>query len=205
MLHRPTVAMVANPALSYHSSFDTPDRIEPETLKRNALIAGTYVLGFADADESVCGFLADAIRTQVGTMIAENTHPREKRLLEEAAALALHSLNRISEKADYPAAVFSTEPAPDYAKEAENWIPERIMLGALTFKGERNGKVFNAAWNSAMNIPVFWIDGKRNLWQIAYLSSVEKGNCTDQQIKEELDMLTDYFECLAEHNYIRWL
>ena len=56
-----------------------------------------------------------------------------------------------------------------------------------------------------MNIPVFWIDGKRNLWQIAYLSAVEKGKCTDAEIKEELEMLTDYFECLAESGYIRWL
>ena len=79
------------------------------------------------------------------------------------------------------------------------------MLGALTFKGEYNGKKFNAAWNGDMNIPVFWINGKRNLWQIAYLSAVEKGKCTDKEIKEELEMLTDYFECLAENNYIRWL
>lgn len=205
MFSRPTVAMVACPALSYHTSFDTPDRIEPDSLKHNALIAGTYVWGFATADDETCTFLADTIRAQIGTMVAESTNPREKRLMEEAAALALHSLNRISDKAHYPALEFSTEPAPDYAKDAESRIPQRIIPGALTFKGERNGKVFNAAWSGDMNIPVFWIDGKRNLWQIAYLSAVEKGNCTDEQIKEELELLTDYFDCLAEHNYIRWL
>lgn len=205
LFRRPTVAMVACPALSYHSSFDTPERIEPETLKRNALIAGTYVWGFANAGEDDCAFLADAIRARTNAMIAEIPHPRHKRLLEEAQALALHSLNRISESVSYPVASFSTEPAPDWAKSAENRIPERIMLGALTFKGERNGKIFNAAWSGDMNIPIFWIDGKRNLWQIAYLSAVEKGKCTDAEIKDELELLTDYFDCLAEHNYIRWL
>jgi len=205
LFDRPAVAMVACPALSYHSSFDTPDRIEPETLKRNALIAGTFVWGFANADETDCAFLADSIRARTDAMIAEIPHPRHKRLLEEAQALALHSLNRICENVTYPAAEFSVEPAPPYAKAAENKIPERIMKGALTFKSTYNGKTFNAAWSGDMNIPVFWIDGKRNLWQIAYLSAVEKGKCTDEQIKEELEMLTDYFACLAENGYIRWL
>lgn len=205
LFFRPTVAMVACPALSYHSSFDTPDRIEPETLKRNALIAGTFVWGFATVDDKTCAFLADAIRARTDAMIAEVPHPRHKRLLEESAALALHSLNRICENVTYPAAEFSAEPAPTYAKDAENKIPERIMAGALTFKGEYNGKSFNAAWSGDMNIPVFWIDGKRNLWQIAYLSAVEKGKCTDEDIKAELEMLTDYFACLAENGYIRWL
>ena len=202
---RPTVAMVACPALSYHSSFDTPDRIEPDTLKRNCLIAGTFVWGFASADEADCAYFAQIIRNQMGTMITEDTHPRQKRLLEEAQALALHSLKRISPEAAHPAVEFYTEPAPDYARYAETKIPERIMQGALTFKGQYNGKTFNAAWSGDMNIPVFWIDGKRNLWQIAYLSAVEKGKCTDEQIKEELEMLTDYFECLAQSDYIRWL
>jgi len=155
--------------------------------------------------EKICEFLADTIRTQTGTMIADSSHPREKRLMEEAAALALHSLNRICENVTYPAVEFSTEPAPEYAKAAGNKIPQRIMAGPLTFKGTYNGKTFNAAWSGDMNIPVFWIDGKRNLWQIAYLSAVEKGKCTDEQIKEELEMLTDYFACLAENGYIRWL
>lgn len=205
LFDRPTVAMVACPALSYHSSFDTPDRIEPDTLKRNSLIAGTFVWGFANAGEADCNFLADAIRARTDAMIAEIPHPRHERLLKETQALALRSLNRICETVSYPAVEFYTEPAPEYAKAAEEKIPQRIMAGALTFKGEYNGKFFNAAWNGDMNIPVFWIDGKRNLWQIAYLSAVEKGKCADEGIKEELEMLTDYFQCLCENGYIRWL
>ena len=203
--HRPTVALCAAPALSYHTSFDRPDRIEPETLRRNALIAGTYVWGFASADDETCSFLADAIGVQTDAMIAESTHPREARMMKEAAALALHSLNRICGNVTYPAVEFFTEPAPEYAKAAQFRIPERIMPGALTFKGTHNGKTFNAAWSGDRNIPLFWIDGKRSLWQIAYLSAVEKGKCTDEQIQEELELLTDYFACLADNNYIRWL
>ena len=81
LFNRPTVAMVACPALSYHSSFDTPDRIEPDTLKRNSLIAGTFVWGFATADEADCGYFARIIRDQMDTMITADTHPRKKKLL----------------------------------------------------------------------------------------------------------------------------
>ena len=204
-LHCPTVAMCAAPALSYHTSMDRPDRIEPETLKRNAVMAGTYVWGFAQADSADCPFLADAIREQGERMIAEADHPRKKRMLQDAIGFALHSLNRIAGQVAYPKVEFDTDPAPDYAKDGEKRIPERLVPGMLTFHGTDIGARMAGRWNGNPQLPVFWIDGKRNLWQIAYLSAVEKGFCTDEQLRQEYECLCDYFDALAEYNYIRWI
>ena len=200
----PTVALVAVPALSYHSSHDSPDTVEPDTLKRNALIMATYAYGFANADGDTCAFLADAIRQRTALDLTADTHPRRQRLLTEAADRAIHSLKRISPEWDAPAADFSAEPAPEYVKPEHLRVPRRLVEGALNFRGERSGKVFAAAWNGGMNIPVFWIDGKRTLWQVAYLSAVEKGKCTDEELREELEFLTEYFECMAEQGYLVW-
>lgn len=200
----PTVALVAVPALSYHSSHDSPDTVEPDTLMRNALILGTYAWGFANGDVDTCRFLAKAIGERTDLDLADGIHPRRRRLLEEARDRAIHSLKRISPEWDSPAVEFSTEPAPDYIKPEHLRVPERLVEGALNFRGERNGKVFAAAWNGGMNIPVFWIDGKRTLWQVAYLSAVEQGKCTDEELREELEFLTEYFDCMAEQGYLTW-
>ena len=39
----PTIAFVSEPALSYHSSMDTPDRIDPAILTRCAVLIGTFM------------------------------------------------------------------------------------------------------------------------------------------------------------------
>ncbi len=200
-LNCPAVALCAAPALSYHSSMDRPERLEPQTLKRNALMVGTYAFGIATADGAACDFLADAIRELTDLWISQSPHPRQRRLLTEASALAMHSLSRIRGEETEAAPEFSTEPAPDWAQEAVKRIPQRITRGCLKFWNDR----YCAAWNRDLNIPVFWIDGKRNLWQIAYLSAVEKGCCTDAQLKAELELLTGYFTCLTENGDIYWI
>jgi len=200
----PTVAMVACPALSYHSSHDTPEQVEPDTLKRNGLIIGTYAWGFATADAETCDFLSQAIRDRVQVDLRADVHPRRRRLLEQAVDLAEASLGRISSQWNRPTPEFYTEPAPDYVTDTHLRVPRRLVDGALTFRGEYKGKSFAASWSGEMNIPLFWSNGKRTLWQIAYLSAVEKNKCTDEQLREELELLTDYFDCLAEHGYLAW-
>lgn len=200
----PTVAMVAVPALSYHSSHDTPEQVEPDTLKRNGLIVGTYAWGFATADEETCSFLSGAIRDRMQADMGPDTHPRRKKLMEQAVDRAVSSMERICPEREGAVPEFYTEPAPAYVTDVHLRVPRRLVEGALTFRGEHNGKSFVASWSGEMNIPLFWIDGKRTLWQIAYLSAVEKGKCTDEQIREELELLTDYFDCLTEYGYLAW-
>lgn len=200
----PTVAMVAVPALSYHSSHDSPDTVEPDTLARNAVIMGTYALGMATGDGDTCRFLADELEGRLALELGQGVHPRRERLLRELTDRAKASLKAICPTWDAPQVELYTDCPPDYVKPEHLRVPKRLVEGALNFRGERNGKVFAAAWNGAMNIPVFWIDGKRTLWQVAYLSAVEKGKCTDEELREELEFLTEYFDCMAENNYLKW-
>lgn len=197
----PTVALVASPALSYHSSMDRPDRIEPETLRRNALIMAAYLWGIATADEDTCDYLAGQIRKQTALGL-EGADPRREKLLLEAKARALHSLNRLG--AAYPAPEETAEPMPDYAKGTGSRIPVRKVLGALNFAGEYNGRKLRAAWNGDYMIITCWADGKRNLWEIAYRSAIEKNRCSDAQIREEFELVSDFFGALEEKGYISW-
>lgn len=197
----PTVALVASPALSYHSSMDRPDRIEPETLRRNALIMGSYLWGLANADGETCAFLEETIRQQTEYR-AQNAHPRKAALLQQAEARALHSLNRLG--ADYPAPTDTVEPMPEYAKARGHHVPKRIVQGVLNVSGVYNGRKLRAAWNGNYMKVTCWADGSRNLWQIAYLSAIEKNKCTDAEIREEFEFVLDFFDCLAENNYICW-
>lgn len=203
--HCPTVALCAAPALSYHTSMDRPDRIEPDTLTRNALIAGTYIWGMADADAKTCAFLADAIREQGSLKIADSVHPRQIRFWEDAIRFGLHSMNRILGNHLYPETDFDTEPVPPYAQEAGKRIPNRSKPGILTFNGTDIVKQFTGRWCGSPHIPVLWIDGKRNLWQIAYLSAMEQGKCMDDEIQKMFEFLCVYFDALEKHGFISWL
>ncbi len=197
----PAVALCASPTLSYHSSLDRPDRLEPETLRRNAVMAGTYAWGLADADADTCAFLENAIRELENDMVREVDYLRQRRLIKDAARLARHSLQRLRGEDSEAPPVFFTEPAPQYARFAEGRIPRRLVPGVLTLRSEE----YCAAWNKALNLPVFWIDGKRNLWQIASLCAAETGQCTDDQLRQQLTQLAGYFDFLERKGYICWL
>jgi len=195
----PTVALVASPALSYHSSMDRPDRIEPETLRRNALIMGSFLWGIANADEATRGFLAENIRIQAAQR-AQDAHPRKAAFWQQAQARALHSLNRLG--GNFPAPAEWVEPMPDYARETGCRIPKRLVPGVLQVSGVYNGRKIRTAWNGDSTVVTCWADGRRNLWQIAYLSAMEKSKCTDAEIREEFEFVSDLFAFLAEKGYV---
>lgn len=197
----PTVALVASPALSYHSSMDRPDRIEPATLRRNALIMGSFLWGLSNADENTCAFLAEKIRQQVAYR-SKDAHPRKVALLRQAEARALHSLNRLG--CHYPAPGEAVEPMPDYAASSGHRVPKRVILGVLNISGTYNGRKIKTAWNGSCMAATCWADGKRNLWQIAYLSAIEKDKYTDAEIREEFEFVSDLFDFLAENGYVCW-
>ena len=197
----PTVALVASPALSYHSSMDTPDRIEPAVLTRNALITGAYLWSLANADETTCALLAETIQKQIEYRSAD-AHPRKAALLQQAQARSLHSLNRLG--GQYPAPDETVEPMPDYAKATGSRIPVRKVLGVLNFNGEYNGRKIKAAWNGDCMAITCWIDGKRSLWEIAYRSAIEKNKCSDEEIREEFAFVSDFMGALEENGYLCW-
>ncbi|GHU73709.1 hypothetical protein AGMMS49992_13200 [Clostridia bacterium] len=51
-LGMPTIALIAEPALSYHSSLDFIERLEPNILARNALLVALHLYYLANADDA---------------------------------------------------------------------------------------------------------------------------------------------------------
>jgi len=206
IFNTPSVALVASPALSYHSSFDTPERIQPEILKRNSLILGVYLYGLADADAETCSMLERELKARLIRENASQLHPRKKRHNEEAFFRARYSLRRIDGTLDYEKPVEEALPMPEYAAERGNDVPERLVKGCLTLHGrpELKNPPYCVAWNGKMNVPLFWIDGKRSLWQIAVQTALELNLCSDEEIREKFEELVAYFDFLAEQRYLAW-
>ena len=133
----PTIAFLAEPALSYHSSLDTPDRLEAEVLKRNCAIVGW-----------------------IATQLAYDLKPTNTALK----------------------------------------VYRRNVKGCLTFDNRPLlKKEWQPAWSHLLNIPLFWMDGKRTLWEVTVLSANELG---EKDVMSHFNMLCEYTEFLAKEGYI---
>ena len=202
----PSIALVAAPATSYHSSMDTPDRIEMNILKRNALILGVYLYGLAHGDKATCQMLEGELRQQTQAELTSQLHPRKQQHIRESLQRALHSLTRICPELPYGKPVEEVPEIPPYAAEAGHRIPHRLVRGPLTLAlhPELSAPRWKPAWNPTLNIPLFWADGKRNLWQVAYQTACELDEVTDEQLQQKYEDTLDYFNFLAELGYITW-
>ena len=133
----PSFAMIAEPALSYHSSFDTPDRIEPDVIKRNGVMAGACALSMA-YDEKGFG---RACR-----------------------------------------------------------VYKRKVMGCLTFDNRPDLQAkWQPAWNGHLNIPLFWMDGKRTIWEVAQLAASE---LRIDDVVAYFNEICEYAEFLQSEGYI---
>ena len=202
----PAVALVAAPATSYHSSMDTPDRIQPEILKRNALMLGVYLYGLADADEETCRMLEAELRQQTETAVAAVSEPRLCRHIREGLDRALYSLKSICPDLPFLPPAEEIPPMPAYAGDAGKRIPVRQVPGPLTLAlhPPKENPRWRPGWNAALNIPLFWADGKRNLWQIVCQTAFELGEASDEHLQKKFEETSDYFAYLEELGYLTW-
>ena len=170
----PTVALITEPALSYHSSMDRPERIDPSILARCAILTGSYMWECSEMSQEECQRLNDKAKKTL-----EETEKGCK-LLQELAE------QKLAEK----------ESAPK-----ESPIPKRLVQGCLTL--QNNAKINNApwkpAWNSELNMPLFLMDGRRSVEQVIRLSAIEAGEADLDEYREKM---TAYFQFLAEHGYL---
>lgn len=204
-LFAPGIAMVAAPATSYHSSMDTPERIEPDILKRNALILGLYLFGLADAEEETCSFLEQEIRAQTQALLLPPQHLWEKQKMKERMARALYSLRRICAELPFAEPVEEVPPIPEYAAAGEK-IPVRKVPGCLTLDAhpELENPRWRPAWNAELAVCLFWADGKRNLWQIAVEFACEMEWYSEDLWRATYEKVEDYFSFLEELGYLVW-
>ncbi len=194
----PTVAMITEPAFSYHSSLDTPERIDSAILKRDGLILGAFLLYLANAgEEAPPVLLREMERTPVPPA---------------AKAPLLRSLNRLPARPDpalETAAAQAEFPIPSMPAEIGRAggrdVPRRLVKGCLTFGPQPALRRFwQPAWNDRLNLPLFWADGRRSLWEIAVLSAAEQRKESPEAYAVQFALLREYFDFLAEHGYLEW-
>lgn len=202
----PSIALVAAPATSYHSSMDTPDRVQPEILKRNAMIMAAWLYGLADADEATCALLKEELESQTKAALSTESEPRLRQQILEGHQRVLYSMNRICPGLGYEAPAEETPELPGYAREAGTRIPVRLVRGPLTLAlhPAPADAPWHPGWNAQLNIPLFWADGKRNLWQITCQTAFELGTPSDGQLEAKYNELLAYFTFLEQQGYIRW-
>ena len=170
----PSSAMITEPALSYHSSFDSPERIQTDVIGRNGVIIGAYLMGLAAME------IADVGDLWNGTVkYINNTKFAHKSELLKVARQTI--------KKFHPEAI-------------QDLIPLRKVAGCLTFESRDDLKdaKWQPAWSDGLNLPLYWADGKRNLWEIAVLSAEECG----AEVGEQYKFVCEYFTFLRDTGYI---
>jgi hypothetical protein len=208
-----SVMYMAVPALSYHSSMDIPDRIEPDILMRNGILMGTLLLFCAGLGPGEAPWLREKILEDI-KLRRQHEAGHRKGLWDIARSRAL------AEPEELPP-VFRQ--LPEGVSEAEAAIvPVRLVKGSLTFAAK---PIFlDQPWPPApekpLNVPtfwggnvlgtaLFWADGKRNLWQIAVLSWLEGDSGSSPEnsqvrgMAEHFHFLKRYFTFLSENGYMR--
>jgi hypothetical protein len=175
----PAVSLIMHPALSYHSSLDTMALIEPETLHRNGVVAGAYLLYMANAGVKEAADLS---------ALLDSTDKPETYAGRHAHARAVLSLEQLM------------TPGRD-APAGWRRVPRRVVPGTLTFDAltDRAALPYKPAWNTPLHLPLFWADGTRSLWQIAALSAAEAG---EPDLRAQYGKVTAFFEFLAERGYL---
>lgn len=179
----PTVAMITEPAKSYHSSMDTPDRLEESVMRRNAWILFEMIVKLsngADLPESYkyTEFMKENSRTEL-----------EKTFWEEKIRGMQTEKDAFLKGEDHPlnACAFRL---PEPLEGIENFRITRLMNGCMTVDkvDPVTGRVFETAWNTRLHRPLYWSDGKKTIWEIACLCAMEEGKD---------DFYTAYGECLS--------
>ena len=210
----PLAAMVSEPALSYHSSFDVPERIEKDVIFRNGVITGTYLFGLAMTDteeaEQLWKMTVEYINGLFSSDDSETANIFKREILNAARqSMIAFCPDYIPDEiniSEMPEAEKIFSP-PDYADEKACLIPKRQVAGCLTFKSrpELSDSKWNPAWNTRLNLPLFWADGKRNLWEVAVLSAIEMTETREYSadaMRSHWEWLSEYFLFLSDNGYL---
>jgi hypothetical protein len=216
----PTTASIMHPALSYHSSIDTMDKVDPGVLKRNGIITGAYLYFIALPEEDDIRWLLAEIREHAEKAIRQKEGKDSpgacllgnaffngclslKKLMGSADPELLEEIDKTADALPKPALPGMPALQEGNARFGER-VPERITPGCLSFftmsAKERESARWKPFYNYELNCPLFWTDGKRNLWDIACLTAYELGKDPEDLFRE----LQEYYRFLEKHGYIRF-
>jgi hypothetical protein len=216
----PTAAILMYPALSYHSSYDTMDLVDPDVLKKSAMIAGTYLYTIAGSQPEDIRWILGEIKKHAEAEVERRAALGEAQgyLISEAFRTGCLSLKKLTDneelkkEIDTAASALPVKPYPENCrlegKEIEenggDLVPVRIVKGTLNFSQFTEEQLaqskWQPAWSDALNIPLFWADGKRTVKEVAALSAMEIGK---DDVKAHFMELIEYFRFLDAHGFIK--
>jgi len=210
----PTIGMISEPALSYHSSMDTPDRIEKPIMLRNGIILGALAFALASGGTEEGDWLTASMMADMEAMAAKpdgtelyhyimaNAQANAAELIQKLCAGALSAQAKASlaalQRPEKPAVLTRPVGVP---LDAAALVPKRITKGCLTFASAPELLAeWQPAWNTRMHTALFWADGVRNMWEIASLFAAEVNQ--EDKIVEHFEWIHAFMVFLEKHKYI---
>jgi hypothetical protein len=224
MIGVPSVAMIMHPAVSYHSSLDTMEVVDPKILFRNGVIIGTflYFLTLPEVESVKC--LLDEIKihrkrnldgkysiNQALAYLTELAFDKGVNslnlLLQGNNGVFLNTMRSTLESLGGGEALHSIDiKSKELINTARSVIPLRKVKGALTLhtlkKELRESIKWDPFYDYHANCSLFWTDGKRNLYEIFCLYSTE----LNIEISDKsLSNLLEHYYMLEEIGYFQFL
>jgi len=196
----PSAAMITEPALSYHSSMDTPNRIQKDVLARNGVIVGAYLIGLA----SMSAEDAESLRIDAAEYVSKMIPDEDSAVIcyykSELMKIAEQTSNRFYPSPQTCSGTSRLMPADENLA----LVPTRKVAGCLTFDSRPDlaDAKWQPSWSDELNLPLFWANGERNLWEITVLSAVESGQYDEKNLSERAERLVEYFKFLSNEGYV---
>lgn len=208
---------------THHNSEDTPDRVDPRSLRDLSIMNAAYLYYIAAAGEPEAYWLATVARDRGLQQVAkaktahiEQVHyavdrqtdavlsvlrlaaPGNREALRRKLAPLVDDLKAAGQK---QAALVKPGPAWDPApKEASSIVVKRKRYGTIPLDDlpqEQWGTYPSGAWAIAPAIALYWCDGHRNLAEVIRLTELELG-------PTRLDYV-GYFRFLRDHGYVEFV
>ncbi len=162
---------------------DTPDRLEEKVMRRNAWIMLEMIRKLSNGEDLPEDYKYTEFMKENAKTALEKTFWEEKISGMQAEKVAFlegedHPLNGCAFR------------LPEPPEGIENFTITRLMNGCMTVDkiDPVTGRVFETAWNTHLHRPLYWSDGRKTIWEIACLCTMEEGKD---------DFAGAYEECLS--------
>jgi aminopeptidase-like protein len=203
----------------YHSNQDSMDKVSPKTLHAVGSVMAAYLYLAASVDRDSAGEMArvcvlhakrrirKAEKTGLTRARLDHIVECEKTRLSGLAGLTqtnldkpMAAIERLKDKVSLKKTRVKRFPRA-LVKKAMRIVPKRTCIGPLTFEHippeKRERLKFQPAWSGKFNLPLYWADGRRNLWEIFQKAECESG---PYNLREFLD----YFKLLKKEKLVRF-
>ncbi|MBK9169908.1 MAG: DUF4910 domain-containing protein [Bryobacterales bacterium] len=189
---------------SHHNSADTPDTVDPRSLRDLTVITAAYLYVIANAGPEDARWLAELTATWAEEAVAAHSGERAQHERERWRR-AIRSVLRLggAEKDIAPALARIPEPEPVERRddpELARIVVKRKRLGSIPLDDLPRELWLDqpsGAWGKVPQLALFWCDGRRNLAEVARLVRLEAGPV-------QMDF-AGYFRLLEKHGYVEFV